>query len=257
MGLSSFLNASIVVQTSDITKHSLAIDKPKQVSADQARIAVASNFIKPMQQLLIEFESQTPHKLIVSYSASGKLYAQIMNGAPFDLFLSADQEKPEKLIKQLKANPRNHFTYASGKLVLWSSKADFINSSSDVLVENQFRKLALANPKFAPYGLAAVDVLQNLELLKLSKPKWVLGESISQTFQFVATGNADLGFISYSQKPELGSFWEIPENLYAPIKQNVILLKKGEQNPAAVAFFEFLKSNTAKNIIQSHHYKVD
>lgn len=223
----------------------------------QARIAVASNFIKPMQQLIAQFEKQSPHTVVVSYSASGKLFAQIMNGAPFDVLLSADQVKPNELLKQNKARPENRFTYAQGKLVLWSFDASLLNDSSDIISTNAFRKLSLANPKFAPYGVAALEVLDSLSMLEQTRPKWVMGESISQTYQFVATGNADIGFISFSQKPEHGSHWLIPETLYKPIKQDAILLSRGEKNAAAIAFFEFLNSNEAKNIIQSHHYKVD
>ncbi|WP_412973174.1 molybdate ABC transporter substrate-binding protein [Glaciecola sp. MF2-115] len=255
--ISSFIQASLAVQAGDKDKLISSEVNYKNKKAGQARIAVASNFIKPMQQLSLAFEKQSGHSLIVSYSASGKLYAQIVNGAPYDVFLSADQTKPEELIKRQKAKASHRFTYAIGKLILWSSDASLIDGSDDILVTGKFRKVALANPKFAPYGLAALSVLENLNLKAQTKVKWVLGESISQTYQFVATGNADIGFISYSQLPESGSFWEIPNNLYAPIKQDVILLNKGENNPAAIAFFAFLKSNEAKNIIQSHHYNVD
>jgi len=223
----------------------------------QARVAVASNFIKPMQQLKAQFEDATSFKVLVSYSASGKLFAQIVNGAPYDVFLSADQIKPEQLIKREKVSPFQRFTYATGKLVLWSSTPLLVNNTAEILETNAFRKVALANPKFAPYGQAAVDVLTNLSLLEQTKPKWVMGESISQTYQFVATGNADIGFISYSQKPDHGSYWLIPPKLYTPIRQDAVLLKSAEKNAAAIAFFEFLKSNEAKNIIQSHQYTVD
>lgn len=223
----------------------------------QVRVAVASNFIKPMQQLKAQFEQQTSFKVIVSYSASGKLYAQILHGAPYDVFLSADQSKPEELVKQQKVSSNRRFTYARGKLLLWSASPQLVNNTPEILATNAFRKVALANPKFAPYGQAAVDVLTNLSLLEQTQDKWVMGESISQTYQFVATGNADIGFISYSQKPDYGSYWLIPPTLYKPIQQDAVLLRSAEKNSAAVAFFEFLKSNEAKNIIQSHHYTVD
>jgi molybdate transport system substrate-binding protein len=244
-------NAVDVIQLA--TAHSSSLN----IESQHANVAVASNFIKPMQQLKAQFEADTPHTIRVSYSASGKLFAHIINGAPFDVFLSADQVKPDELIKRGKANAHGRFTYAQGTLILWSSKAALVNNSPDVLSDNKFRKVALANPKFAPYGQAAVDVLNHLSLLKQTKPKWVMGESISQTYQFVATGNADIGFISFSQKPDHGSYWLIPESFYKPIKQDAILLQNAEKNAAALAFFEFLKSNKAKNIIQSHHYKVD
>jgi molybdate transport system substrate-binding protein len=227
------------------------------IESQHANVAVASNFIKPMQQLKAQFEANTPHTIGVSYNSSGKLFAQIINGAPFDVFLSADQVKPDELIKQGKASPHERFTYAQGTLILWSSKTSLVNNSPDVLYNNKFRKIALANPKFAPYGQAAVDVLNHLVLLEQTQPKWVMGESISQTYQFVATGNADIGFISFSQKPEHGSYWQIPENFYKPIKQDAVLLHNAEKNAAALAFFQFLKSNVAKNIIQTHHYSVD
>ncbi len=248
------------VQASNLQNVNTGTPDYKHYSSDvvqQVRVAVASNFIKPMQQLKAQFEDETSFKVLVSYSASGKLFAQIVNGAPYDVFLSADQIKPDKLIKREQVSPLQRFTYASGKLVLWSSTPLLVNNTSEILETNAFRKVALANPKFAPYGQAAVDVLNNLSLLEQTKPKWVMGESISQTYQFVATGNADIGFISHSQKPEHGSHWVIPASLYTPIRQDAVLLKSAEKNAAAIAFFEFLKSNKAKNIIQSHQYTVD
>ncbi|MFT5544278.1 MAG: molybdate transport system substrate-binding protein [Kangiellaceae bacterium] len=235
---------------------SSATQKMAQTSAMRARVAVASNFINPMKELISAFEKQTSYQIVVSYSASGKLYAQIINGAPFHLFLSADQAKPSAIVENNRGTNSHRFTYAIGQLVLWSANNQLIDNSPKVLEQLNFRKLALANPKFAPYGQAAVDVLEKLDLMAKSKPKWVMGESITQAFQFTATGNADLGFISFSQKPKHGSYWVIPESLYTPIKQDVILLNNGKENTAAVAFFEYLKSNEAKNIIQSHHYKV-
>ncbi|MFT4731275.1 MAG: molybdate transport system substrate-binding protein [Gammaproteobacteria bacterium] len=244
-------NAVAVTQPTPANSYSLNIE------SQHANVAVASNFIKPMQQLKAQFEANTPHTIRVSYSSSGKLFAQIINGAPFDVFLSADQVKPDELIKRGKAKAHERFTYAQGTLILWSSKTSLVNNSPDVLYDNNFRKVALANPKFAPYGQAAVDVLNHLVLLEQTKSKWVMGESISQTYQFVATGNADIGFISFSQKPDYGSYWLIPEGFYKPIKQDAILLKNAEKNASALAFFQFLKSNEAKNIIQSYHYNVD
>lgn len=222
-----------------------------------ARIAVASNFIKPMKALVSQFEKQTEFRILVSYSASGKLFAQVIHGAPYHVFLSADQAKPLALVENKIAKDTDRFTYAQGKLILWSADSKLLSNSPELLLANRFRKLALANPKFAPYGQAAVDVLQSFSLVEQTKSKWVMGESISQTFQFVATGNADIGFISFSQKPDEGSYWDIPVNLYKPIKQDAVLLKKGKKNAAAIAFFEFMKSIEAKNIIQSHHYIVD
>jgi len=241
----------------DVIQPTYAKSPALNTKSQHTNVAVAANFIKPMQQLKAQFERETAYKIRVSYGASGKLFAQIVNGAPFDVFLSADQVKPDELIKRGKASAKGRFTYAQGTLILWSSKASVVNNSADVLRNNEFRKVALANPKFAPYGQAAVDVLKHLTILKQTKPKWVMGESISQTYQFVATGNADIGFISFSQKPEHGSYWLIPEDFYKPIKQDAVLLENADKNAAALAFFEFLKSNEAKNIIQSHHYKVD
>jgi len=241
----------------DLNQPASANSPSVNIEAQHANVAVASNFIKPMQQIKAQFELKTPYKIRVSYSSSGKFFAQIVNGAPYDLFLSADQVKPDELIKRGKASARGRFTYAQGTLILWSSNAALVNNSPDVLYNNQFRKVALANPKFAPYGQAAVDVLKYLSIVEQSKPKWVMGESISQTYQFVATGNADIGFISFSQKPEHGSYWLIPKSYYNPIKQDAVLLENAEQNPAALAFFEFLNSKDAKNIIQSHHYTVN
>ena len=230
-------------------------DNASHVSTATAHIAVASNFIRPMQALQAEFEKDGQYKLTVSFASSGKIYAQIIHGAPFDVFLSADTEKPEALESKSIIISGERFVYAQGQLVLWSSSP----GESDLLTklrQNDFNKLALANPRFAPYGQAAVSALRNLSLEQSTKTQWVMGESISQTFQFVASGNADLGFIAYSQLPSSGQYVLVDPLLYAPINQEAVMLKRAAQNLAAKAFFDFLKSNVAADIIKANGYRV-
>ncbi|WP_295872026.1 molybdate ABC transporter substrate-binding protein [uncultured Zhongshania sp.] len=227
--------------------------------ADQLSVAVASNFTAAMRQLGDEFEETTGHSLNVSYGSSGKFYAQIRHGAPFQVFLSADQTKPEALIKEGLVTPKNRFTYAVGALALWSSKSDFVDENGEVLRSGHFNKLALANPLLAPYGIAALDVLRHLSLENSTRNSWVKGENIAQTYQFVSTGNADIGFVAVSQIMEngelkSGSAWIVPPKLYRPIKQDAVLLKAGENSVAATEFIAFLKSEKAKTIIRTFGY---
>lgn len=225
--------------------------------ADTAYIACASNFTEPMKTLVHIFETQTGHNLKVSYGSSGKFAAQIAHGAPFDVFLSADQAKPHSLTEQGLTVQGTQFTYALGTLVLWSADSALINSEALVLTGNAYRKIALANPKLAPYGEAAVEVLTNLHLLDETKPKWVQGENIAQTYQFIATGNAELGFVAFSQLQAdntPGSYWIVPKHLYTPIKQDAVLLSKGGKNVAARQWLEYLKSPSAQEIIHGFGY---
>ena len=232
--------------------------------ASEVRVAVASNFSAPMQDLVAEFERQSQGKVKVAYGSSGKFYAQITHGAPFDVFLSADEVKPAALIAAGLALPYSQFTYAVGSLVLWSSNFDEITNGYDVLKFGSFNKLAFANPKLAPYGIAAVQVLDSLGLKDETSSKWVQGENIVQTFQFVSTGNADLGFVAGSQIVELqrlgqlnsAAVWHIPQSLYSPVKQDAVLLVRGNKNQAAKAFLAFVKSPKARAIIESYGYAV-
>lgn len=227
--------------------------------ADDLSVAVASNFAEPMKKLAVSFEQETGHKLLLSFGASGKFYAQIKNGAPFQVFLSADQEKPAALEKEGFVVPDSSFTYALGALALWSRNLELNDKGADVLRSGKFNKLALANPRLAPYGVAAVEVLENLQLQETTQAKWVMGENIAQTWQFVSTGNADLGFVALSQiitegKIKKGSAWIVPSPLYHPIKQDVVLLRRGENNRAARELLDFLRGEKATQIIEAWGY---
>jgi molybdate transport system substrate-binding protein len=232
-----------------------------QAFAASTIVAVAANFTEPMNEISEAFEKATGHSAKLSFGSSGKFVAQIENGAPFEVFLSADAEKPEKLEKNKMAVTGSRFTYAIGKLVLWSAKPGYVDDQGQILETGGFKHLALADPKLAPYGQAAIEVLKNKGLLEKIKPLFVLGENISQTHQFVSTGNAELGFIALSQviedgKIAKGSGWIVPEELHAPIRQDAVLLAKGEGNPAAAALVEFLKSADARAIIQQYGYSL-
>lgn len=226
----------------------------KSVAAETT-VAVASNFSAPAKAIILKFEKQTGDHVKLVLGSSGRIFAQIMHGAPFDVFLSADNEKPAALEAQGMIVPNSRFTYAIGALTLWSPRPDFIQGNSDILKEGRFRKLALANPRLAPYGIAAREILHRLALYDVLSGKFVLGENIAQTYQFVATGNADLGFIARSQLPETGSYWNIPESLHHPIRQDAVILKSARNNKVAFAFAKFLKSSSAKDLIRRHGYK--
>jgi molybdate transport system substrate-binding protein len=230
-------------------------------SADEVQVAVAANFTAPMQAIAAAFEKDTGHKAQLAFGSSGKFYAQIKNGAPFQVFLSADDEKPAKLEEEGMAVPRTHFTYAIGKLVLWSAKARVVDSKGEVLEKDGYAHLAVANPKLAPYGAAAIEVLKNLGLLEAVQPKLVQGENIAQTYQFVASGNAELGFVALSQvmkggKLTGGSGWVVPANLHSSIRQDAVMLTNGKGNAAANALLAYLKSEKAKTIIRSFGYDI-
>ena len=228
--------------------------------AETVQVAVASNFAGPMELIAVAFEKSTGHKAAVSTGATGKFYAQIQNAAPFEVLLAADDTTPARMETEGLAVPGSRYTYAIGKLVLWSAKPGFVDKDAKVLKNGKFAHLALANPKTAPYGAAAVEVLNNLGLLKALEPKFVQGENIAQTQQFVATGNAELGFIAKSQvvkdgKLTGGSAWMVPEKLHEPIRQDAVLLTKGKDNLAALALLAYLKSEPAKAIIKSFGYE--
>lgn len=229
--------------------------------AETTIVAVAANFTKPMTEIAEAFEKATGHNATLSFGSSGKFVAQIENGAPFEVFLSADDKAPAKLEQSGLAVTDSHFTYAIGKLVLWSATANLVDNQGDILSKGGFKHLALADPKLAPYGVAALEVLKSKNLLTKLQPLLIQGENIAQTYQFVSTGNAELGFVALSQvidsdkgKIVNGSAWQMPENLYLPLRQNVVLLKKGEGNPAAPALVQFLKSPEAKAIISKYGY---
>ncbi len=229
------------------------------VLADQVSVAVAANFTAPMNVIAAEFTKDTGHQAKPSYGSTGKFYAQIRNGAPFEMLFSADDETPAKLAQEGLADPASRFTYAIGTLVLWSAKPGVVDAKAEVLKRGQFNKLALANPKLAPYGKAAVEVLTGMGLLNSITPKFVIGENIAQTYQFASTGNAELGFVALSQvmkdgKIGSGSAWIVPGKLHTPIRQDAVILTAGKGNVAAEALMKYLKSDKAKAIIKAYGY---
>lgn len=229
--------------------------------AAEVSVAVAANFTAPMQKIAAEFEKDTGHKLRLTFGGSGKVYAQISNGAPFEVFLSADDETPARLENEAQAVKGSRFTYAIGKLVLWSPKANYVDGQGEVLARGDFSHLAIANPKTAPYGVAAIEVLNQLGLKDRLQGKFVQGENIAQTYQFVSTGNAQLGFVALSQVVKEGSLsggsaWLIPPSMYSAIRQDAVLLNKGQHNPGASALLSYLKGEKAKAIIRSFGYQL-
>jgi len=229
--------------------------------ADEVQVAVAANFTGPMQVISALFERDTGHKASLAFGATGKFYAQISNGAPFEVLLSADDETPAKLVKEGNAVAGTPFTYAIGKLVLWSADPKLVDAKGAVLKKGGFKHLALANPKAAPYGAAGLQVMSKLGVADSIKPLIVQGENISQTHQFVSTGAAELGFVAYSQVIKngaigSGSGWIVPGNLYDPIRQDAVILAKGKDKPAAIALMNYLKGDKAKAVIKSFGYEL-
>ena len=228
-------------------------------AAGEAAVAVAANFLEPLQKIAAAFKEASGHELRLSSGSTGKFYAQIREQAPFDLFLAADRKHPQLVEDEgLAAAPP--FTYAVGRLALWSADPQMLaGDPREVLRRSAFRKLAIASPKLAPYGEAAQQALEALGLWTALQPKLVQGESVSQTFQFVATHNAELGFVALSQlsapdKPVAGSRWLVPSELHEPIRQDAVLLKRGAANEAARAVLEFLRSAKARAIIEAYGY---
>ncbi|MET0947117.1 MULTISPECIES: molybdate ABC transporter substrate-binding protein [Pseudomonas] len=229
--------------------------------ADEVQVAVAANFTAPIQAIAKDFEQDTGHKLVASFGATGQFYTQIKNGAPFEVFLSADDTTPARLEQEGDSVKGSRFTYAIGTLALWSAREGYVDDKGEVLKGNSFEHLSIANPKAAPYGLAATQVLAKLGLTDATKPKIVEGQSITQAYQFVSTGNAELGFVALSQvfkdgKLTSGSAWIVPANLHEPIKQDAVILNKGKDNPAAKALIEYLKGPKAAAVIKSFGYQL-
>jgi molybdate transport system substrate-binding protein len=239
----------------------VALGLPMSLRAAEVQVAVAANFTAPMRAIAAAFEQDTGHKARLAFGSSGKFYAQIRNGAPFQVFLSADDEKPARLEQAGMAVAGTRFTYAIGQLALWSAKAGYVDNKGEVLKQGAYAHLAIANPKLAPYGAAAIEVLKNLGLLETVQPRLVQGENIAQTYQFVASGNAELGFVALSQvtrdgRLTQGSAWIVPAHLHAPIRQDAVILANGKDNAAASALMAYLKSDKAKAVIRAYGYGI-
>lgn len=231
-----------------------------QVRAGELTAAVAANFAPPFREIAIEFETATGHNVRVASGSSGNFYSQIKNGAPFDVFFSADAERPKLLEDEGLGIKDTRFTYAIGRLVLWSPNENLVKGEA-TLRSKQYKRLAMASPKTAPYGVAAMQAMQKLELRDSLQPHIVMGESLGQTMGFIESGNAQLGFVALSQvlDPKIkgqGSRWDVPKHLHEPIKQDAILLTKGNDNAAAKALMEFLGSPKSKTIIERYGYEL-
>jgi molybdate transport system substrate-binding protein len=227
-----------------------------QAAASEIRVAVAANFTAPLKELATLFEASTSHKVILIPGSTGKHYAQIIHGAPFDAFFAADSERPEMLEDRSLIIAGSRYSYAQGRLVLWSPQSKLIVTGSDVLTTDNFRHLAIANPKLAPYGQAAREVLEQMDQWDRLQAKLVRGENISQAFQFVYSGNAELGFIARSQfinstQDKPGSHWDVPATMHTPIIQQAVQLTNSE---TARLFLEFTRSPSAQRIIHNYGY---
>lgn len=226
--------------------------------AGEVKVAVAANFTEPAKVIAERFKARTGHDAILSFGSSGQIYAQIANGAPFEVFLSADRERPEKAEAEGLAVGGSRFTYALGRLVLFSRTPGLVDGRGAVLKSGRFQKLAIADPKVAPYGVAALETMKRLGAYDALQPKLVQGTSIAQAYQFVDTGAAELGFVALSQVVAVkgGSRWLVPAADHAPIDQQAVLLKAGAGDPAAQAFMTFLKGPEARKIIKTYGYEV-
>jgi molybdate transport system substrate-binding protein len=229
---------------------------PTEGMADEAKVAVATNFLSTMNALVERFEATSGHTVLVSSGSTGGHYAQIKNGAPFDAFFAADSERPRLLEAEGVAVPGSRFLYAVGRVALWSARAGYVDADGSVLETGGFRHLAIANPELAPYGAAARDVLTARGLWDRVQPRLVTGQDIGQTYSFVQTGNAELGFVAWAQLKQpsaeiTGSYWLVPESLHRPIEQEAVLLR---DVAAARAFLNFIRSSEAREIIRSYGY---
>lgn len=230
------------------------------VRAAEVTVAVAANFATPMQKIAAAFERDIGHRAVVSLGSTGRFYAQVKNGAPFQVLLSADDETPARMEQEGLAVRGTRFTYAVGRLVLWSASAGVVDAAGQVLRRPGDGKVALADPKLAPYGAAASQVMQKLGVAASLRPRLVQGENIAQTYQFVATGNAVIGFVALSQvavdgRIDKGSAWIVPASLHDPIRQDAVLLAAGRDNPAAIALLAYLRGGAARAIIRAHGYE--
>lgn len=255
----AMLRHSVPALRSLVVLTGLALASLHTAHADTVSVAVAANFTAPMQKIAAAFEADTGHKAELSFGATGKFYAQITHGAPFQILLSADDTTPAKLEKEGKAVANARFTYAIGTLVLWSAQPGYVDAQGAVLKTGDFKHLALANPKLAPYGQAAMQTMDKLGVTARLQPRFVQGENIAQTHQFVATGNAQLGFVALSQvmengKLREGSAWQVPGSMHEPIRQDAIVLNNGKDNEAATELMKYLRADKARAIIRSYGY---
>lgn len=230
------------------------------VRAAEVRVAVAANFAAPMQAIAAILEKTTGHRAELVSGATGRLYAQAANGAPFDVFLSADDDTPARMEREGLAVAGTRFTYAKGRLVLWSAQPGLVDAQGQVLKTGSFRKIAIARPEVAPYGAAAMQALHKLGLAQRLAQRMVYGESLGQTYAFVATGNAELGFVARSQilegsKPKAGSAWDVPASLHEPLLQDAVVLRRAKDNPAAAALMALLKTERIRALMRSYGYE--
>jgi len=230
--------------------------------AGEVRVAVATNFLKAMATLARDFSERTGHRAVVSGGSTGKLYAQIVAGAPFDVLLAADDATPRRLEEEGHGVAGTRYTYAVGRLVLWSADPDRVDAEGAILASDRYRRLAIANPRLAPYGAAAREVLEARGLLELAGPRIVMGENIGQAFQFVATGNAEIGLVALSQvtapgRQAGGSLWRVPPDLHGEIRQDAVLLARGVDNEAARALLAWLRTPAARATIRSFGYDTE
>ncbi|HSW18921.1 MAG TPA: molybdate ABC transporter substrate-binding protein [Ramlibacter sp.] len=228
--------------------------------AAEVAVAVAANFAAPMQQIAQAFEAATGHKAVLSIGSTGRFYAQIRNGAPFALLLAADDETPARLEKEGLALPGTRFTYAIGRLALWSASPTGVDAQGEVLRKGDFQRLAIADPRLAPYGAAAVEAMQRLGVFAAIEPRIVQGESVGQAYQFVATGNAALGFVALSQVQSggrivRGSAWIVPAHLHKPLRQDAVLLPAGRAQEAPKLLAAFLRGEEARAIMRGYGYE--
>ena len=236
----------------------LLLALPGAAAAEEIKVAVASSFKRPVQVIALGFERRTGHTVTIVSGATGKLYSQIKNGAPFDAFLAADTDRPQRLAREGLVAAGEPFTYAMGRLVLWSSRDGFVDDGGVVLTQGEFDRLAVANPNTAPYGRAAREVLDAMGMWETVQASIVTGQNVGQTYQFIKTGNADLGFVAYSQvlrrgSAVPGSYWQVPPAFHEPIAQQAVLLSDSE---AARSFLGFLRTETVRQVIREYGFEV-
>jgi molybdate transport system substrate-binding protein len=254
------LNSEAALRKLAVFLLAVAAELAGVADAAEVPVAVAANFAAPMRQIAREFEKDSGHKAVLAIGATGAFYAQIRNGGPFMLLLAADEATPARLEKEGLAVPGSRFTYATGRLVLWSPQPGLVDDKGQVLARGDFDRIALANPRLAPYGAAAVEALAQLKLLERLRPRFVQGENIGQAYQFVATGNVPLGLVALSQVMEegrmaAGSAWLVPAALHAPLHQDAVVLAPGKDSAAAAALTAYLRTDKIRTLIARYGYE--